>query len=379
MEGLDSQAYCPVLRLKAGECDAMSLLASDVQARILPLFVLPPPSERDTELGRHLTSAELVAVSARRLGRAWPLQPCLLDPKFLFEKLDAGSAPVWLPELFRLARSHSANPWLVADLSDIERFMRNGAAALLSGSRAPFALRLRPGDIEDDSLSTRVQRVLLSLVRKPSESLLVLDFGNTDFSDAGVVAEVMVATLQRVMSVGIWAHVIWQATSYPESNPAPAGDMITLPRGDWIAYRQAWALDPAVKQNLMFGDFAADSAKFSFATSKGIIAIAHFRYSTPDKWLVSRGAKDGKLADEMPKVASRITSSGMFAGRAFSRGDQYISNVARGIGTGQARNWRCANTVHHLTRVSADVGALAGYAIDKVPVGEEWQQASLDV
>jgi hypothetical protein len=69
----------------------------------------------------------------------------------------------------------------------------------------------------------------------------------------------------------------------------------------------------------------------------------------------------------------------MFAGRAFSRGDQYIFDVERGIAVGQARNWRCANTVHHLTRVSSDMGPLMGYAIDALPVGEDWRQASLDV
>jgi hypothetical protein len=172
--------------------------------------------------------------------------------------------------------------------------------------------------------------------------------------------------------------VIWQATSYPENNPAPAGELVMVPRGEWIAYSRAWRLDQDVKKFLMFGDYAADSAKFNFATSKGARAIAHFRYSTPDKWLVSRGAKDGKLVNEMPKVATRITSSGVFAGKAFSRGDRYISDVSSGFGTGQARNWRCANVVHHLTRVSADIGTLAGYALRLVGVDEEWKQATLD-
>jgi hypothetical protein len=162
----------------------------------------------------------------------------------------------------------------VADLADVEQFMRSGVSAVLSTSKAPFALRLRPEDIEDDGLPTRVQRVLLALVRKPSETLLVLDFGNIDFSDTSVVAEVMVATLERVLAIGNWSQVIWQATSYPETNPAPAGDIAILARGEWNAYRQAWALDPIVKRHLMFGDFAADSAKFNFASGGGIPAIA---------------------------------------------------------------------------------------------------------
>lgn len=367
MLSLDTQVYSPVLRLKLGECDALAQLASDVRSRLLPLFVVPPPSDSDPEFGGFLETTELFAVSARRLGRAWPLRPCLLDPKFLFEKLDLDSAPDALANFFKLARSYSAAPWLVADLSDLEQFLGRGAIAVLNASEGPLALRLRPEDIEDPAISTRVQKVLLSLVRKPSETILVLDFGNTDFSDTTIVAEVMVATLQRVLAIGMWAHVIWQATSYPEENPAQAGSMNVLNRGEWTAYLKASDLDPIIKSLMIFGDFAADSAKFSFASSKGVIAIPHFRYSTSDKWLVSRAAKEGKLSVEMPLVAARIVGSGLFAGRDFSRGDRFIHDASRGLLTGTARNWRCANTAHHLTRVSMDVGSMRGYSISALP------------
>lgn len=377
MQSLDTQVYSPVLRLKAGECDAMALLAPDIRTRILPLFVVPPPNERDPELGRVLDPLELVALSAKRLGRAWPLRPCLLDPKFLFEKLDVEIAPIALARFFKLAQANSAVPWLVADLTDLEQFLGRGALAVLDASKGPLALRLRPEDIEDPGVAARIQRVLLSLVRKPSETILILHFGNTDFTDTSVVAEVMVATLQRVMGIGLWAHVVWQATSYPEVNPAQPGGMTVLKRGEWLAYREACKLDPVVKRFMMFGDFAADSAKFNFSTTKGVIVIPHFRYSTSDKWLVSRAAKAGERSVEMPLLAARIESSEHFAGRNFSRGDRYVFDVARGILTGGPRNWRCANTVHHLTQVSADVGSLMGYSISELAQRTERVQYSL--
>jgi Beta protein len=379
MDSLDVQTYCPVLRLKAGECDAVSLLVPSVRNRILPLFVLPPPDERDSEFLRRLTASELVGVNARRVGKVWPFRPCLLDPRFLFDALDVNASSTWLPEFFRLSRSASANPWLVADLQNLESFMYAAAQEVLRSQQTPFVLRLKPEDIEDDELSNRIQRILLSLVRKPSETLLLLDFGNSiDHSNTAEVAEIMVATLQRVSEIGLWAQVVWQSTTYPEVNPAPAGDMVILNRGEWTVYQQACSIDSMVRSQLMFGDYAADSAKFNFGASGGR-AIAHFRYSTASSWLVSRGAKDGKLAEEMPKVAKRILSSNSFAGETFSRGDLYISEVAAGNAIGQARNWRCANTAHHLTRVTSDIGSMSDFSIEKIPVRERWQQFALNV
>lgn len=380
MSGLDTQVYCPVLRLKAGERDAVALLSADVRSRLLPLFVAPPPSEKDTELGRHLSASELVAVTAERVGKTWPLRPCLLDPRFLFQKLSEDNATTWLPDLFRQARRKSAQPWIVADLRTLDGTLARSVAIVLAEANSPFALRLKPEDIEDEALTRRIQRALLSVVRKPSETLLVLDFGNSlDFSSTSDIADVMVSTLARLLDIGLWSQVIWQATSYPEINPAQPGGLAVLPRGEWLSFEAAWSLDPASRKYLMFGDFAADSAKFNFSNGKGIPAIAHFRYSTKENWLVSRGVKDAKLSSEMPKIAERIVSSDHFAGAHFSRGDRYIQEAAWGHVVGQAKNWRCANATHHLTQVIQDIGALAGFTIERVPALEQAFQGSLDL
>jgi hypothetical protein len=52
MTALGIQTYSPVLRLKQGEYTALREIGSDVSERLLPLFVIPPPKERDPELGR---------------------------------------------------------------------------------------------------------------------------------------------------------------------------------------------------------------------------------------------------------------------------------------------------------------------------------------
>src|SRR5690349_1203414 len=100
---IGSSVYSPVLRLKQGEYTALARLPVDVNARLFPLFVIPPPKECDPELQRHLTASELVSIPGQRLGRHWPLRPCMFDPRYLFKNLEIDRAAQWLPQLFRVA------------------------------------------------------------------------------------------------------------------------------------------------------------------------------------------------------------------------------------------------------------------------------------
>lgn len=120
MLNIGNSVYSPVLRLKEGEYTALAHLSLDVMERLLPLFVIPPPKERDPELHRPLTASELVIIPGQRLGRHWPLRPCLFDPRYLFKKLGADQAAEWLPKLFRVAIAANARPIPVSDLRTLE-------------------------------------------------------------------------------------------------------------------------------------------------------------------------------------------------------------------------------------------------------------------
>jgi hypothetical protein len=110
MLNIGSGVYSPVLRLKQGEYTALGQLPVNVLARLLPLFVIPPPKERDPELQRQLTTSELVSIPGQRLGKHWPLRPCMLDPRYLLRQLGADKASEWLPELFRVAMAAHGQP-----------------------------------------------------------------------------------------------------------------------------------------------------------------------------------------------------------------------------------------------------------------------------
>jgi hypothetical protein len=351
---VDVQTYAPVLRLKEGEYKALGELVPSVSEHILPHFVLPPPKDRDPELGRALEPEEMPFIYGRRVGAFWPRRTCLIDPRFLFSKLGTEESVDWLPLLLKFATAAEARAIPVATLEDLEGPSLAGFHKAVLNFSHCIALRITLDDLGRPDLRSRIHRGLLSLVLKPSECVLILDFSNAELSAPEMVAEITLGAYQSVMEIGLWGRVIWQGTSYPESNPAAAGGVALLPRNEWRAWSIATRLDSNLQQNLMFGDFGADCAKFSFAS--GGIPIRHYRYSTPESWFVVRGVSDASAASAMKGVASCLVQSEHFAGRNFSSGDAFIADTAEGVaGPGNATTWRQMNTIHHLTRVVKDL------------------------
>jgi hypothetical protein len=190
---------------------------------------------------------------------------------------------------------------------------------------------------------------------------VIADFSDSDFSQPEIVAPVIGGVLQTLQETGQWQHLVFQGTNYPQSNPATADSNHIILRNEWHAWRQAVKFDPVTAEYMMFGDYAADSAKLEFATSAAR-AIRHYRYAVPDAWIVQRGAASGSDESVMRAVCRKLVDSPQFAGRGFSWADNYIFLSAHGqAGPGNSQIWRAVNTAHHITRVVADIGLVRGF------------------
>jgi len=356
-------SYAPVLRLKAGEYLALGELGSDVADRLLPYFIIPPFGEPDPEKGRPLTPQEIVNEPGRRVGKHWPRRSCLLDARFLLDVLEPSEVRSSLVGLFRAAHQANAAPTPVAALSYV--LGEDGTTVysdVLQKFGPSIALRIEMTELGDPSRLTDLLYAATSrLSIRPQDCILVLDLSEADFANPKNVGEFLESTLFEIVGMGEWAGVVSQGTSYPEVNPASPNSLKVLPRTDWLAWRQAaGALE--FKSEILFGDFGADCSRFAFG--KGRAAIPHLRYSTPVQWLISRGEKKHADSTALSHVATRIVDSGSFSGPEFSWGDEYIYSLAQGKeGPGNPMVWRKANTVHHITQVIGDLGAIYGYTV----------------
>ena len=214
---------------KQGEYSALGKLPLDILARLLPFFVIPPPKERDPELHRALTASELVLLPGQRLGRHWPLRPCMVDARYLFKKLGVDTADEWFPQLFRVAIAAHARPIPVSDLRTVEGSAYNAVHTVVRDISHNLALRVTLDDLTRGDLQKRIHAVLLKLVLKPQECILILDFGKAEMSNPEAVSDILLAEFQKVMEFGLWGQVIWHATRLPRKKS----------RNAWAAYRIA--------------------------------------------------------------------------------------------------------------------------------------------
>jgi hypothetical protein len=204
------------------------------------------------------------------------------------------------------------------------------------------------------------------------------DFSDADLSDYSLVAPIIRSALEQLQTFGRWQLIAFQGTHYPEANPAKPGQTITHPRNEWRAWREAVRFDPTTAEQMVFGDFAADSAKMDFGDGGGR-PIPHCRYTTDSNWLVIRGDEIGSTHEVMKDVFQRVLDSGMFSGPSFSEADAYIDDVAgdRVESAGNATTWRQLNTTHHITRVVADIAKVRGIPITELPTAPTGAQLAL--
>ena len=370
--------YVPALRLKQGEYRGLRRLATEVADKIVPRLVVPPPKERDPEKYRLLTKDEIVYETGRRIADHWKMREAFLDVRFLFAEFGELDCVEWLPRMFDVARKAHAQPIPVMGLADALG-SRTVAfrLALATDEATKVAIRVDFGEFDRD-LGSRLAAVLSALGVTPEECAVLIDFSDADFSDALAVAGIAQAALEDLQSIGRWRHVVFQGTNYPEVNPAESDGVAVIPRNEWLAWKKAIQLDGASPEHLVFGDYGADCAKFEFKKASGGIPIRHYRYATPDNWLVVRGTAEGQAETVMRGVCERILRSGKFAGRGFSSADDYIFKTAKGWdGPGNGSTWREVNTAHHITRVVRDIGDIKGMTFTETTFSDPADQLSL--
>jgi len=362
--------YVPSLRMKKGELEGLRILKGDVADCIIPLLIVPPLKERDSGSQEALfpLSEEIPDVGGI-LSKYWPRRLTFIDPRALFKEYGIEKAVNWLPDIFKRARNLDVLAIPAASLIDLEKVGVSAFRDSLPENYAlKFGLRIQSGDMTDPNLNERVQSVLSKMGLSPAECSAIADFSDADLSDHSFVAPIIRAALEQLQDVGQWQFIVFQGTHYPESNPAKPGQTISHPRNEWLAWKEAVKFDPSTAEHMIFGDFAADSAKMDFG-GQGGRPIPHCRYTTDSHWLVVRGSETGSTHEIMKDVFKRVVDSGKFSGPSFSEADAYIDKVARSNSdsAGNASTWRQVNTTHHITHVVADIAKVRGIPIIQLP------------
>jgi T4 beta protein len=359
--------YVTALRMKAGELMGVRDLAPDVADCIIPRFIVPPQSERENELQPSLLAGERFPDISAALAAHWLQRDVLIEATYLVDEFGRDRMGLWLPRMFESARKARTRPIPLVTIDDLLRGDLTTYSACIDGSAAlKFGIVFSSGDLADNEIVKKALGVVEKLGLTPEDCMVVADFHDADFANADLVAPVIASVLDMLQSSALWQQIVFQGTNYPETNPADPDSHTLVPRNEWIAWRKAVRFDPATADYMIFGDYAADCAKILFKNGGGARLIRHYRYATPEAWLVQRGPDTGTHAASMRKVCQKILASGQFAGRNFSSADDYIFRTAHNAGgPGGGKEWRAINTTHHITRVVADIGSVRGLELKR--------------
>lgn len=374
--------YMSTLRMKMGEMEGLSWLRGDVADCVIPNLIVPPAKERSSSSQESLfVESKAIPDVGGVLAKYWVHRPAFVDPRVLFKEHGTENAVNWLPALFSRARNLSVIAIPVASLVTLETMgVAAFKAAILRGDGLKFGLSILSGDMTDPNVGTRVQAVLTGLSLRASECAVIADFTDADLSEPSFVALIIHGALEQLQGLGQWQMIVFQGTHYPEKNPAKPGQTFIQPRNEWHAWTKAVKFDPLTAQQMVFGDFAADSAKIDFKAGRAQ-AIRHCRYTTSSDWFVTRGDSEGSDYEVMKNVFERIVDSGEFSGATFSNADAYIYDVARNNSpkAGNATTWRQVNTTHHITQVVADIATVRKIPISTLPNAPAGAQRSLEL
>jgi len=318
--------YAPALRMKSGELQGIDALSPDIAERILPRFIVPPPIDRDKELAQLMMFEDRTPAVAGVLSKYWKRRPVLVDVTYLIDEFGRSSGAKWLPKIFEACYQASVWATPMVSLRDLPDLLQALKSTATPNTGLQLALRVASGDMVGSAWKSAVSRGLDALGASPKNCCVVADFGDADFSQPELVAGVIQGSLEELQEIGLWKHLIFQGSNFPEKNPATPNSNHVVLRNEWSAWCQAVRFDPATAEHMLFGDYAADCTKMAFGAGGGR-AIRHYRYTTRNGWLIQRGARVGKDSQIMSGVCAKIVESEHFAGRDFSAADDYIYPV----------------------------------------------------
>jgi len=349
-----SNHYVPILKVKRGEKAALRALASPVAARITPLLeIVERKPNKVPTLNKHFDTAfKDLADSVSQFTR------CFLDVRELHNDDPTAASDAFL----RAAVEGIA----FTPVTGISRSHDVVAAMAYRGTG--IAIRITRQEFEQPLLAARIAHFLTLHSIQPESVDLIVDLGAVENMIAYGIAALTAAFLPNIPHPQRWRTLTISGCAFPKSmGGVGKHSHLLVDRAEWIAWRDWLYAGRAGLQRLpTFSDCAIQhpTGVEDFDPLKMQVS-ASARYGTGDSWLLVKGESTRQVAPsvQFPVIARKMTSgtlSGYFQGAGHCSGCASILAAAAGAPKlGSAESWRRLGTIHHMTMVANDLGALA--------------------
>jgi len=358
-----------ILKWKQGERSALPTHRSG-PSRLHVLFDMPPAGDFDHEQGRRLSPTEHIKMFGKRLHDAWGNRVTFIDAGVVDDDLHkAGLTRHPLTELLERARMAGAFACPSVSLSHSNEYRLAVQRFVERNPELPICIRVEAKHLDSSNFQASLLALLRELKCEASRCLLVLDFKALDTPTQDAVDAFVDTLADRIAELPLihrWRGFAIAMSSFPIEIKVKPGNVEEYPRTDLMVYLKLISNPRELLRTPMFGDYAVDTSPMKKPERR--TPSAHFRYSTPTSYAVSKGTtvkKPHGYAAIYP-VAELLASQPFFMGEHFSLGDRFIAGLkARPAAKGNAATWRWASTDHHLTGNLEIIARL--YGLEKAP------------
>jgi len=353
----DHKHYVPILRWKRAEWVALGNLSADVRDHVTPL-VEPTPRSFEARNNKPAPDpADVLARNAADLERHWGSAPFFVDMWHLAPRLRAGNATQPLEFLAAEARGRGLSLIPVTGLGRDAGYQTAVASVVADDGRGA-CIRILPLDIQTSDFAERLLHLLSTLGLEISEADCLLDYQVWQHGAPSIAA--LSGAIPRM---DCWRTFTVASGAFPRDLTGFSIGQHTLPRFDWMGWRNQLTRGPIPVRLPAFADYTIQHAQFAEPPARANFS-ASIRYTSDEYWVIMRGESvfqdNGPGFDQWPANAQLLCARSEYSGLSFCEGDRYISQMAaQTLQTGNAETWLRAGINHHITFAVRQLASLS--------------------
>ncbi|MFD5388834.1 hypothetical protein ACFW95_34370 [Streptomyces sp. NPDC059474] len=347
---MSAPLYVSVLPIRPHAMAAFRGLRPDIQARVAPLWTLPPR----TGMLPDLLAVEL-RKDAGRVSTAHRYQSAWLDAPFTDENEAAVLAETLPPEWWAQRNLHP----VTGPCRPVPQQSLALAAAQRRGGGLGIRVRV-PGEWHDRDIPCLCALLDRACPIGPVD--LFLDLGTVLPSRRDAAKEALRA-LDVLVPLAPWRTVFVVAGGFPEP---PEGFLESAwheaPRSDWDTWHEIHHSGRSYLPLLQYGDYGILPAGYVTQTAvsgNGGPRWGILRYTTTRSYFLAKALQRGEHRDAVNRdAARRLTRLADFRGPSVGTGEGWLRDCAQGsVTTGNHSVWNRVGNIQHMTFV---VNCLAG-------------------
>lgn len=353
-----SDHYVPVLKWKQGEYQALYRLSENVKKKITPMIEIPPIGY-DFESGKERESIDShLGDFGRRLKSKWQSRICFVDLKYIPSHTRMETGKHFAEEVFDLCRSEKCTPIPVVSLASDSSFLTSIKDIIRTDGRG-VCLRIYLRDFDRSDIKNEIETILKSLEVGIPDVDLVIDYEATVLEPIGVFVKTFQSLFQLIPALNRWRTFTVVGASYPNSIATIKPPFSTIPRSEWIFYKNL-RLGIGERRIPTFGDYAIAHPELVDLDHRLIKPFAKLRYTIDDRWHIGRGNTVRTHGfNQYRSLCRDVVEQPYFDGPNFSEGDRYIERCSKELeNTGNLTTWVWVSTNRHLTKVVSDLATL---------------------